>query len=85
MYARARGQESLDRAPRRAYPATFCEATLPLQSTRLVNRQFAYKGLQEMLNLRPGDFGGYRFFMTGEERRKPLRELREVLLKRATP
>jgi predicted CXXCH cytochrome family protein len=41
----------------------------------LVNRQFAYKGLQEMLNVRLGDFG-YRFYMMKEERQQPLAKLR---------
>jgi predicted CXXCH cytochrome family protein len=46
-----------------------------LDDSFLVNRQFAYKGLQDMLNLRLRDLG-YRFYMTSEERRKPLAELR---------
>jgi predicted CXXCH cytochrome family protein len=41
----------------------------------LVNRQFAYKGLQDMLNVRLADFG-YRFYMTKEERQKPLAQIR---------
>jgi predicted CXXCH cytochrome family protein len=45
-----------------------------LDDPYLVNRQFAYKGLQEMLNVRLADFG-YRFYMMGEERRKPLADL----------
>jgi predicted CXXCH cytochrome family protein len=46
-----------------------------LDDPYLINRQFAYKGLQEMLDVRLTDFG-YRFYMTREERRKPLADLR---------
>jgi predicted CXXCH cytochrome family protein len=46
-----------------------------LDDPYLVNRQFAYKGLHEMLNVRLADFG-YRFYMTKDERRKPLGDLR---------
>ncbi len=49
-----------------------------LDDPYLVNRQFAYKGLQEMLGLRLRDFG-YRFYMTSEERRRPLADLRARL------
>jgi predicted CXXCH cytochrome family protein len=41
----------------------------------LVNRQFAYKGLQDMLNMRLADLG-YRFYMTKEERQTPLARIR---------
>ncbi len=41
----------------------------------LINRQFAYKGLQEMLDVRLADFG-YRFYMMPEERQKPLAQVR---------
>jgi hypothetical protein len=54
-----------------------------LDDPYLLNRQFALKGLEEMLNLRLEDFG-YRFWMTPEERRKPLAELRSAIL-RTTP
>jgi len=55
-------------------------STLPrlldaLDDPYLVNRQFAYKGLQDMLKVRLSDFG-YRFYMTSEERRKPLADVR---------
>ena len=56
-----------------------------LDDPHLINRQFAYKGLQEMLNLRQDDFGGYRFYMTSEERRKPLAELRVNVLNTPGP
>jgi predicted CXXCH cytochrome family protein len=46
-----------------------------LDDPYLVNRQFAFKGLQEMLNVRLGDFG-YHIYQTAEERRRPLAELR---------
>jgi hypothetical protein len=46
-----------------------------LEDPFLVNRQFAYKGLQEMLDVRFADFG-YRFFMMREERQKPLAQVR---------
>lgn len=41
----------------------------------LVNRQFAYKGVQDMLNVRLADLG-YRFYMMKEERQKPLAQIR---------
>lgn len=41
----------------------------------LVNRQFALKGLQDMLNVRLADFG-YRFYMMKEERQIPLARIR---------
>jgi predicted CXXCH cytochrome family protein len=47
-----------------------------LDDPYLVNRQFAYKGLQEMLGVRLRDFG-YRFYMRSDERRKPLAGLRD--------
>ncbi len=50
-----------------------------LDDPYLVNRQFAFKGVQKMLNLRPGDFG-YRFYMTRDERRQPLADLRAKVL-----
>lgn len=46
-----------------------------LDDSHLINRQFAYKGLQEMLHVHLGDFG-YRFYLTKEERREPLSKLR---------
>src|SRR5262249_12274556 len=45
----------------------------------LLNRQFAFKGLQQMLNLNLRELG-YRFYMTPQERRKPLAELRAKVL-----
>jgi predicted CXXCH cytochrome family protein len=46
-----------------------------LDDPYLVNRQFAFKGLQEMLGVRLTDFG-YHISMTEQERRKPLADLR---------
>jgi predicted CXXCH cytochrome family protein len=51
-----------------------------LDDSHLINRQFAYKGLQDMLNVRLADFG-YRFYMTKDERRDPLRKLQASFLK----
>jgi HEAT repeat protein len=41
----------------------------------LLNRQFAARGLEQMLGVRPADTG-YRFFMTRDERKRPLAALR---------
>ncbi len=46
----------------------------------LVNRQFAYKGLQEMLNVRLADFG-YRIYLMKDERQKPLEQIRGRFVK----
>jgi predicted CXXCH cytochrome family protein len=50
-----------------------------LDDPYLLNRQFASKGLQEMLGMRLPDLG-YRFYMTREERRSPLEKIRARLL-----
>jgi hypothetical protein len=42
----------------------------------LINRQFAAKELKEKQNVRPTDFG-YHFYMTDDERRQPLLDLRK--------
>jgi predicted CXXCH cytochrome family protein len=55
-----------------------------LDDPYLVNRQFASKGLQEMLNLRLAD-SGYRFTLTADERRQPLADLRGKILHPADP
>jgi predicted CXXCH cytochrome family protein len=49
-----------------------------LDDPYLVNRQFATKGLQEMLGVRLSDFG-YRLYMTADERRAPLARIRAAL------
>jgi predicted CXXCH cytochrome family protein len=46
----------------------------------LLNRQFAQKGLEDMLVIRLIDWD-YRFYMTKAERHEPLERLREELLK----
>jgi hypothetical protein len=50
-----------------------------LDDPYLLNRQFAAKGLEEMLGTRLAD-AGYRFYMTRDERRKPVAELRAKFL-----
>jgi predicted CXXCH cytochrome family protein len=50
-----------------------------LDDPLLVNRQFAFKGLQDMLNVRLPDFG-YRFYMMKDERQKPLAQIRARFL-----
>ena len=50
-----------------------------LDDAYLLNRQFARIGLEQMLNIRLLDFG-YRFYMTSDERRAPLKRLRSALL-----
>ena len=49
-----------------------------LDDPYLLNRQFAFKGLQEMLGPQLGETD-YRFYMTPEERRQPLAALRARL------
>jgi hypothetical protein len=46
-----------------------------LDDPYLLNRQFASKGLEDLLETRLSKFG-YQFYMTKEERRGPLAELR---------
>ena len=46
----------------------------------LLNRQFAQIGIEEMQEVRLSDHG-YQFFMTAEERRKPIESIRKALLK----
>jgi predicted CXXCH cytochrome family protein len=50
-----------------------------LDDPYLINRQFTAKGLQEMFGVRLADFG-YRFYMTRDERKQPLTDLRRQLL-----
>ena len=47
----------------------------------LLNRQFAQKGIEDMLDVRLIDWG-YRFYMTKAERVEPLNRLRKELLER---
>jgi HEAT repeat protein len=41
----------------------------------LLNRQFAMRELRERFGVQTSDFG-YRFYMTSEERKKPMEEIR---------
>jgi predicted CXXCH cytochrome family protein len=50
-----------------------------LDDPYLLNRQFAGKGLEDLLNIRLSEFG-YQFYMTKEERRRPLVDLRSRFL-----
>ena len=50
-----------------------------LDDPHLLNRQFARRSLEKLLDRRFEDFG-YRFYMTLEERREPLQRIREKLL-----
>lgn len=50
-----------------------------LDDPYLVNRQFAAKGLEEMLGVRLADFG-YRIYQSAEERKRPLAEVRTKIL-----
>ena len=45
----------------------------------VLNRQFARIGLEDLLNLKLSDFG-YQFYLTPEERRQPLQNLRDKLI-----
>ncbi len=51
-----------------------------LDDPYLVNRQFAQRGLERMLDLQLEDFG-YHFYMFEEERRGPLSRLRRSIVK----
>lgn len=50
-----------------------------LDDRYLLNRQFARRGLEQMLGLRLAEFG-YRFYMTPQERRAPIQRLKQQLL-----
>jgi hypothetical protein len=67
--------EAMTRAHDRAALPELLDA---LDDPYLINRQFAYKGLEEMLQMRLAD-QGYRFYMTAAERRQPLAQLRARL------
>ena len=47
-----------------------------LDDPYLLNRQFAQTGLERMLDVKLQDFG-YRYYMTPQERRGPLRQIRQ--------
>jgi hypothetical protein len=50
----------------------------------LLNRQFATRSLQDMLDVRVSD-SSYRFYMTADERKKPLADLRARYAPTGTP
>ena len=50
-----------------------------LDDPYLLNRQFASFGLEAMLDCRLVDFG-YRFYMTPDERREPIKRLRSSFI-----
>ncbi|VTR92961.1 tpr repeat-containing protein : Putative uncharacterized protein OS=uncultured myxobacterium HF0200_08J13 PE=4 SV=1 [Gemmata massiliana] len=80
----ASGEESVRLVAADALVRAKDRAALPqllsaLDDPFLLNRQFAAKGLEEMLGARFTDTG-YRFYMTSAERRKPLSDLREKYL-----
>lgn len=52
-----------------------------LDDPHLVNRQFAAMGVQKQLGLPLADFG-YRFYQSGDERRRPLADLRAKFIVR---
>jgi predicted CXXCH cytochrome family protein len=66
---------SADALTRRQDRSALPQLVEALDDPYLVNRQFAARGLERMLNMRLTDFG-YRFFMTQAERRGPLDALR---------
>jgi len=59
-----------------------CRWALPqivamLDDPYLLNRQFTQQGLEQMLQVSLADFG-YRFYMTADERRDPIRKIRDT-------
>jgi predicted CXXCH cytochrome family protein len=69
------GADAVARAGRPGALPRLLEA---LDDPYLINRQFAQHGTEEMLHLRLADLG-YRFYLTGEERRQALAALRKRL------
>jgi hypothetical protein len=67
------GAEALTREDSRWALPELIEA---LDDPYLLNRQFATKGLQQMLDTRLEDFG-YRFYMMPQERREAIRRIQE--------
>ena len=51
----------------------------------LLNRQFAYKGLQQLLKVDLSEQFGYRFYMMPEERIAPLKKIRAWLAEQGPP
>ena len=58
------------------------ELSKSLDDPFLLNRQFALKGLEDLLEVDLDDFG-YRFYMTPQERAEPLSKIRAMLKKHA--
>ena len=50
-----------------------------LDDRYLINRQFASRGLEQMLGIKLEDFE-YQFYMTADERKEPLKKLREAVI-----
>lgn len=67
-----------DAVARAARPGALPRLLEALDDPYLINRQFAQHGLEEMLHLRLADLG-YRFYMSGEERRQAIEGLRKRL------
>jgi len=65
-------------------PAAIPHLLDALDDPFLLNRQFAVKNLQDAFDIRPADFD-YRFYMTGNERRRSLAALRERFAAGTTP
>jgi predicted CXXCH cytochrome family protein len=70
---------AIDSLARTRDPKVLPQLLAALDDPQLINRQFASKDVQELLNVRLADYG-YHFYMTSEERRKPLEEIRAALL-----
>lgn len=64
-----------DALARTRNPRVVPELLNALDDPFLLNRQFAERGLEQMLGVRPAD-AGYRFYMLRDERTKPLAALR---------
>lgn len=54
-----------------------------LDDPYLLNRQFTMTALEKMLGIRLENLG-YRYYMTPEERKEPIKKIREVILKEAS-
>ena len=70
---------AVDSRPRRNDRSALPQLIDALDDSDLLNRQFARIGLERMLDLKLSEFG-YQFYMTPDERREPLRRLRDKLL-----
>jgi predicted CXXCH cytochrome family protein len=70
---------AIDAVARAGGPTALPHLIDALDDSHLVNRQFASRRLEERLNVRLPDLG-YRFYMTRDERRGPLAEVRKRLV-----